>query len=427
MKLAKIIKTPRTYWILAFIISMLAGFFAGEPVLLFAVIYGGILWIILLRLYRKQIEKIQLGRRSPAGVYEEGELETTYYLANESNWPLFAPVARDRLPFSAEFVSNARFAGLIGPGQLLSCSYTARCRANFGRYTLGPTALTISDPLGLVEVKKIFEKYQPVTLYPRWEKLNWLPIFGGRRRIVEHTKSSSKTAQGQDFYGLREYQRGDPVKNIHWRSVARHNELIVKQFEYPAASSIHIFIDLHKKRRKGLGAKSTLRTTAHLTASVAAYSIKNGHRVGLHGKGKQNIYLPPRAGNIQLTAIVDTLVDINQEGETTLEHLLAESLPNISEGSSIVLVIPTTRISPKKYLHSLSILEGRRTSVLVLLIDDRNMLKIDGSKADYSRDWTVEELKNSFIAHGAWCRIIDPEPGLAQQFPGRTMWTRHAV
>ena len=49
---------------------------------------------------------------------------------------------------------------------------------------------------------------------------------------------------GQDYYGVREYVRGDSLRHIHWRSSARHGQLIVKEYQQefrptagPAAAS----------------------------------------------------------------------------------------------------------------------------------------------------------------------------------------------
>ncbi|MFB6356301.1 MAG: DUF58 domain-containing protein, partial [bacterium] len=114
---------------------------------------------------------------------------------------------------------------------MMSCEYSVPCRSRFGRFTLGPTCIEIGDPAGWVNVKHTYEQYQPITLYPRWEPIEWLPIMGGRRHFADHPRSTQKTARGQDLYGIREYNRRDPMRNIHWRSVAKHRELMVKEFE----------------------------------------------------------------------------------------------------------------------------------------------------------------------------------------------------
>lgn len=416
----------RNSLLIGFLTVSIAGLLVGEYIYFLAFLYLGSLWLFLLRGLKKSVDQVRLSRRSPEGIYEGGRLETDYYLINEGKTPLFAPLARDRLPFSSDFESRARFPGLVGPGEIMVSSYTTSCRSKFGRFTLGPTSITLTDPLGFAEVTRVFEIYQPLTLYPRWEPIPWLPIYGGRLRFSEHTKSTSKTARGQDFYGIRKYRRGDSMRHIHWRSVARHDELMVKQFEFPASSTVHMFLDLHRQRRRGLGSTTTLTTTVRLAASVAAYVVEEGHRIGLHGQGNRNLYLPPRGGDSQLLAILQSLIDINQEGEMELDELLKVSLPDIGEEASVVLVVPTTRIDPWKYVRSLSILEGRRASMLVLLIDDRGLVRLDGQADDYKRSWSLTELRNAFLAQGAWCRIINPEKMIGRQFPPREQWVNSA-
>ncbi len=412
----------RSGLLLGFLVISVPGLLVGEFIYFLAFLYLGCLWLLFVRNLKQAVDQVRLRRRAPDGIYEGGRLETSYYLANEGDRPLFAPLARDRLPFSSDFESRARFPGLVNPGEVMVSTYRTTCRSKFGRFTLGPTSIKLSDPLGFAEVTRVFEIYQPLTLYPRWEPIAWLPIYGGRLRFSEHTKSTSKTARGLDFYGIRQYHRGDSMRHIHWRSVARHDELMVKQFEFPASSTVHMFLDLHRRRRRGLGSTTTLTATTRLAASVAAHVVDEGHRIGLYGQGNRNLHLPPRGGDRQLFAILESLIDIKQEGDMELSELLKSSLPDIGEEASVVLVVPTTRIDPWQYVRSLSILEGRRASILVLLIDDRGLVRLDGQADDYQRDWTLHELKNAFLSQGAWCRIVDPEKKIAGQFPGREQW-----
>ncbi|MFB6356300.1 MAG: hypothetical protein ABEJ65_07280, partial [bacterium] len=193
-----------------------------------------------------------------------------------------------------------------------------------------------------------------------------------------------------------------------------------------ASRAVHIFLDLHRDRRRGLGSKTTRRSTARLTASVAAYAMFSGHQVSLHGEGSSPIYLPPRGGQHQLTAILDVLVDIEQEGQTPLNKLLQSNLSHIGEHATVVLIVPTTRINPDDYVESLAILEGRQAIVLVLLIDDRDLIRYDGEAEEYERDWSLEELERSFRSQGAWCRSIVPGDSISDQFPSEEFWTRYA-
>jgi uncharacterized protein (DUF58 family) len=418
--------SPTYQWYFAFAGSGVVGFLSGHLFFVALPFYLALVWLGLSRFMGNQLEDVKLVREASEGIYEEGELSTRFFLRNDHHRPMLFPKARDRIPFSRDFETETRFPGLVRPGETMVCEYSAPCKSRFGRYTLGPTSLTVSDPLGLVERKRVFEQYQPVTLYPRWEPIDWLPLLGGRRHFAEHQKSNTKTARGQDIYGIREYQSGDPLSHVHWRSVARHDELMVKEFEMPASRSVHVFLDLHQDRKKGLGAHTTRRVTARLAASLSVYAIQSGHQVSLHGEGATSLYLPPGGGMHQQRAILDALVDVKQEGDMELDELLSSSLSEMNDDATVVLVVPTTRIDPDQYVRSLAVLEGRGANVIVFLIDDSDMVRYDGRAEEYDRDWSVRELEESFRAQGAWCRVITPERAINEQIPPREEWKSHA-
>jgi uncharacterized protein (DUF58 family) len=52
--------------------------------------------------------------------------------------------------------------------------------------------------------------------------------------------------RGDEFSGLREYRRGDDRRHIHWKSVARTGELVVKEFGQDAPRRHAVVLDLHR-------------------------------------------------------------------------------------------------------------------------------------------------------------------------------------
>ena len=49
---------------------------------------------------------------------------------------------------------------------------------------------------------------------------------------------------GEDFYTLREYQRGDDLRRVHWPSSARTDELMIRQLETPWQSRALVLLDV---------------------------------------------------------------------------------------------------------------------------------------------------------------------------------------
>ncbi len=106
-----------------------------------------------------------------------------------------------------------------------------------GRHDLGPITIYSFFPFGL------FRSWSPANfdfqclVYPKQTALN--------NPFPEHAASNNQQGVNRtgndDFYGLNEYQSGDPVRRIHWKAFARGHGLFVKQ--YSGTNSAEIWLD----------------------------------------------------------------------------------------------------------------------------------------------------------------------------------------
>ncbi len=82
-----------------------------------------------------------------------------------------------------------------------------------------------------------------VTPEPQRVKLSWTI----KQRILEQLVSQISVpvkGRGYEFFALRDFQYGDEVKHIHWKASAKHNKLIVKEFEEPMMLRFLIIVDI---------------------------------------------------------------------------------------------------------------------------------------------------------------------------------------
>ena len=49
--------------------------------------------------------------------------------------------------------------------------------------------------------------------------------------------------EGSNFYNLREYVPGDPMRKVNWKAFARSGKMMVNDFERDAVSDIILIID----------------------------------------------------------------------------------------------------------------------------------------------------------------------------------------
>lgn len=118
--------------------------------------------------------------------------------------------------------------------------------ARRGRYVLGPVEITSKGLLGLFTARRRFTAPHVLTVWPRPRPVT--------PRVLAHlapaleAQAARRTRQAEDFYGVRDYQRGDSVSRIHWRSSARRGALVVREFERPVADAATIVLDLDRRQ-----------------------------------------------------------------------------------------------------------------------------------------------------------------------------------
>lgn len=94
---------------------------------------------------------------------------------------------------------------------------------------VGPVSVVRGDPLGLFE--RVHRRDQPVDLFvhPRTVLFDGQSL--GFLRDLEGLPATDLSRDDVSFHALREYQPGDDLRHVHWKSTARAGNLMVRQYE----------------------------------------------------------------------------------------------------------------------------------------------------------------------------------------------------
>lgn len=98
-----------------------------------------------------------------------------------------------------------------------------------GVLAVGPVSVLRGDPLGLFE--RTHDRRQAVDLFvhPRTTSLDGLSL--GQLRDLEGLPVQQLERDDVSFHALREYQPGDDLRHVHWKSTARTGDVMVRQYE----------------------------------------------------------------------------------------------------------------------------------------------------------------------------------------------------
>ena len=148
--------------------------------------------------------------------------------------------ARGDLPLGE---AHERFGiPMLAPGQSkqTDIEFTTVSRAVL---TVGPLNIRKGDPFGLVRHEKALAERITVYIHPNIVRLNTLNA--GVARDLEGQPSGQIVDDDLDFYGLREYEPGDDVRNVHWLSSAKTGTLMIRQYEATRRTDTSMTLDVN--------------------------------------------------------------------------------------------------------------------------------------------------------------------------------------
>ncbi|HYL09075.1 MAG TPA: DUF58 domain-containing protein [Candidatus Udaeobacter sp.] len=135
--------------------------------------------------------------------------------------------------------------------------------------------ITTGDFLGFFRDRRECDDLEVALVLPRFESLTRLQ----HARELEAGVAAPRAGSGTEMFGVREYRPGDSRRRIHWRSSARHGELIVREYEPPGIRTVNIYLDAAP------GKVEVADQIARLAASEAWDSIRAGGRAVLWAPG----------------------------------------------------------------------------------------------------------------------------------------------
>ena len=118
----------------------------------------------------------------------------------------------------------------ISSGQVIQHDYTLRCQRR-GVYKVGPLTAVSSDPLGLATRRTIVAPEFELLVHPDLENLEDQALTRQFEEPPIRPPVSKPWPSGMEFFGMREYSRGDDLRRIVWRASARTGRLMVREAE----------------------------------------------------------------------------------------------------------------------------------------------------------------------------------------------------
>ena len=233
-----------------------------------------------------------------------------------------------------------------------------------GLFTLGPTSLRASDPLGLYTVSLHYPGWTTLMVMPPIVPLPTIEVAPGGR-AGEGRPRADAFERTVSAAGVRDYLPGDSLRWIHWRTSAHRDSLFIRLFDGTPAGDWWIFLDMDRRAQVGEGQASTEEHGVILAASLVDRGLRSRRAVGLVTHGEELVWLPPQAGASQRWRILRALALV-PPGSRPLAELLTRARPAFSQLASLIIITPAV---DDGWIEALLPLLRRGVVPTVLLLD----------------------------------------------------------
>jgi uncharacterized protein (DUF58 family) len=228
-----------------------------------------------------------------------------------------------------------------------------------GRYTLAAAELRVDDPLGLAESRTALERSDTLLVYPRVHALDGLFTDSGTAGGDEGRALLHRTA-GYDLHSIRDFQQGESLRRVHWRSTAKRRKLMVKELTELPRDESAVLLDCDSTAEVGAPGSSSFDAQVRAAASLLNRMVEAGQRCSLviHGSTRRRIRIQAGGGDWG-TALA---------AQRPLTAMLADALGAAGAAEAIDaarLYIVTAAISPQMASRILALRSARRDAAVV--------------------------------------------------------------
>ena len=253
---------------------------------------------------------INVARPRQAEAHVGGKLHLHYTLTHRHNAYHIELV--DELPFAVEEDSAGHFLPNLPKRAQVDLPVTCRQR---GVFRLSRLQLACAYPFGVFRYHRTLETHpQEITILPRTVAIGAPPMLTSRQQSADGIIQTTGIGAQHEFAGVREYRDGDSMRHIHWAASARHQELVVKEYEDQDRPSLLVVLDQSAAFEIGEAPDSTFETAITLCASVIRHAMEAGMAVHVMGRGQHETRFSVPSHCRDIRPYLEQLAHANADG-----------------------------------------------------------------------------------------------------------------
>jgi uncharacterized repeat protein (TIGR01451 family) len=271
-------------------------------------------------IYGPQKPALKAERSLSADRITQGDVVTVKVTVTNEGEALEQLLIEDMLPRGLRVVDGAaKILTALPAGEMVELEY--QLEGDRGHYRFQHVRVTASDRLGLFKKQVVLDAANVLFILPQILKLPRVAIRPQKKLLIPGMIPARQAGSGVEFFGVREYQPGDPLRWINSRVTARHSQsLFVNEFEEERAVDIGLILDARQQSNVYFN-RSLFEYAVQATTTLADAFISQGNRVGLFIYGGYLDRTIPGYGKVQRERILQALARAEIQNNQLFERM----------------------------------------------------------------------------------------------------------
>jgi uncharacterized protein (DUF58 family) len=227
----------------------------------------------------------------------------------------------------------------LPPGGKAELAYTVVARR--GAYHFPHVHVAASDLLGLYHWDGNLAVHSRLIVYPEVPQVRRVNIRPQGTLAYAGPIPARRGGPGVEFFGVREYHPGDPLRWVNWKASARSLQtLYTNEFEQDRVVDVGLILDTRTRSDIQVDGDSLFEHAVQATAGLSRAFLNDGDRVGLLMYGRVLEWTFPGYGKVQQERILQALARAEPGESMVFDRLDNIPVRFFPPRSQLILISP---------------------------------------------------------------------------------------
>lgn len=231
----------------------------------------------------------------------------------------------------------------LEPEQKTTRTYRLRALRR-GLLELQTCHVRVPTPLGLGQISYELPVHSDTKVFPNFAAIAAYTILAAENHTSElGIRQKNRRGQGLDFHQLREFRRGDSLRQVSWKASASRQQLISKEYQDERDQNVILMIDSGRRMRAKDDELDHFDHALNASILVSYIALRQGDSVGVMSFGNSERWISPQKGADRVKVILNGLYDL-QVGTSAPDYLAAaEHLSQVQRKRSLIVLLTNSR------------------------------------------------------------------------------------